>query len=93
MLLIHDSLKDGWCGHQEVILPTLLYHNRMTLQDFGGKGEFTPIDNLEKFYTSSECNIHGKLEKGTFRYRPILAKQWEKRNKLYHPVKMSSLSR
>ena len=79
--------QEGWCGHDEVIRPTLLYNNGFSMMDFGGDGEFVPPGMENKYYTSSPSNPEGKLESGTFRYRPAFRKAGPKKNKLYHPIK------
>jgi hypothetical protein len=91
---LHQSLRDGWCGHNEVLLPTLLYHNEFTIMDIGGNGRFVPSGMENRFYTSSAPNAYGELRKGTMRYRPSFWRVGQQRNKLYHPVKsLSSIIR
>jgi hypothetical protein len=84
---LHQSLLDGWCGHNEVLFPTLLYHNGFAIADIGGKGRFRPSDLRENFYTESEANSIGLLDTGTMRYRPAFVTVGREKNKLYHPVK------
>lgn len=84
---LHQSLSDGWCGHTEVLWPTLLHHNGFTIMDIGGKGRFTPPGMKDNFYTESESNSDGALDCGTMRYRPSFLRVGEEKNKLYHPVK------
>jgi Protein of unknown function (DUF3405). len=84
---LHHSLSDGWCGHFEVLMPTLLHHNGFTITDIGGKGRFTPPGMDDDFYTESESNSVGFLEHGTMRYRPSFWRVGQEKNKLYHPIK------
>jgi hypothetical protein len=84
---LDESLGDGWCGHNEVIWPTLLHHNGFTIMDIGGKGRFTPSGMEESFYTESESTNNGALDSGTMRYRPSFWRVGREKNKLYHPVK------
>jgi hypothetical protein len=84
---LHQSLSDGWCGHNEVLWPTLLHHNGFTIMDIGGKGRFTPPGVKDNFYTESESTTHGILECGTMRYRPSFWRVGQEKNKLYHPIK------
>ncbi len=84
---LHQSLLDGWCGHNEVLFPTLLHHNGFAIADMGGKGKFTPPDVRENFYTESEANSIGLLDSGTMKYRPSFVTVGREKNKLYHPVK------
>jgi len=88
---LHQCLSDGWCGHNEVLWPTLLHHNGFTIMDIGGKGRFTPASMKDNFYTESESNSDGLLDCGTMRYRPSFPRVGEEKNKLYHPVKPPSL--
>jgi len=83
---LHQSLSDGWCGHCEVLLPTLLHHNGFTIMDIGGKGTFTPPSMKDKFYTA-QFNSNGALECGTMRCQPSFWRVGQEKNKLYHPVK------
>lgn len=83
---LHQSLL-GWCGHNEVLLPTLLHHNGFAIADMGGKGRFRPSDLRENFYIESEPNSIGLLDTGTMRYRPPFVTDGCEENKLYHPVK------
>lgn len=83
--------KNGWHGHYEVLVPTLLYHNDgFELLDFGGDGKFTKQKN--KFYTS-RTDKEGKITSGTMRYIPAMAEPGFKSNKLYHPVKENGVGR
>jgi len=41
--LINRSLKNGWSGHHEVLIPTLLYNNGFSITDMGGGGSFAPL--------------------------------------------------
>jgi uncharacterized protein DUF3405 len=89
---LHQSLLDGWCGHNEVLFPTLLYHNGFTVMDIGGKGRFTAPNMRDNFYTESESNSAGALDSGTMRYRPPFQAVGEEKNRLYHPVKPLSFA-
>jgi hypothetical protein len=84
---IHRAQLDGWRGHNEVSLPTLLLHGGYKIMDFGGDGEFTLPGLTNTAYTS-----HG-LRNGllnpfcTMRWRPSRGRAGFRRNKIYHPVK------
>lgn len=83
--------KKGWCGHYEVLIPTLLYHNNsFELLDFGGDGKFAKQKN--KFYTS-RTDKDGKIMSGTMRYVPATSRAGFRPNKIYHPVKENGLGR
>jgi hypothetical protein len=87
LFFLDHALRDGWCGHQEVLIPTLLYHNGFTIKDFGGTGSFTPQGMENRFYTSPESDGRGGLTSGTMRFRPCHWRVGLQRNKLYHPIK------
>jgi hypothetical protein len=76
---LHESHRDQWRGHFEVLIPTLLYHGGFKLEDIGGDGRFTPSGNKNGFYTEGS--------NGTFRWRPAFNQVGIEPNKLYHPVK------
>ena len=84
---LHNSLKDGWIGYLEMLIPTLLYEHGFKLEDFGGSGKFTNEQNINKNYIGSPENINGTLDYGTMRYRPHIICLGLKKNMLYHPVK------
>lgn len=76
MKLLDFSLRNGWVGHHEVLMPTLFFKNNLNILDIGGDGRFTPPYLLDRFYT-----------KDTFRYRPAFQYAGSSHQKLYHPVK------
>lgn len=43
---LDNQLKDGWQGHHEVLIPTLLKREGFYIQDFGGKGKYV-IENCK----------------------------------------------
>jgi hypothetical protein len=84
---IHQALADGWTGHHEVLLPTLLYRNGYSIMDFGGEGDFVMAGNENRFYTSGTPHLNGDLKDGTMRFRPAWNAVGADMNKLYHPIK------
>jgi GT2 family glycosyltransferase len=87
LFFLDKEFKDGWCGHHEVALPTLLHHNGFSIREISGKGKFTIPGMENKFYSDVGYNRIGKLSKRTLRYRPAFLLYGKERNKLYHPVK------
>jgi hypothetical protein len=84
---INKAQKNGWMGHNEVSLPTLLLHNGYTIMDFGGDGEFVPPGLKNKVYTSNSLK-NGVLNPFcTLRYRPSCSRVGLISNKIYHPIK------
>lgn len=79
-------LKLGICGHQEVVVPTIINEEGGILCDFGGTGEFVQKGFEDRFYIQSP-GVH----MGTLRYRPVFSEQDVLSsgiyNKIFHPVK------
>ncbi len=84
---LHESFLDGWIGHLEVLIPTLLQNNGFELEDFGGSGKFCEKENINRNYIDSDNNTKGELDHGTMRYRPHPIYLGLRKNKLYHPIK------
>ena len=80
---IDEQQRDGWCGHSEVLLVTLLFHNNYRLRDLGGKGEFVQPGDEGRFYSKN-----GGPADCSFRWRPIYYQIPKNDGKLYHPVKV-----
>ena len=72
---LHEALSQGWSGHHEVLMPTLLYLRGCNLMDMAGDGEFSVKD----------CP-GGLCDADTFSYLPLPVQE-ERPNRLYHPVK------
>ncbi len=72
---IDHALQNGWSGHHEVLIPTLLYNRNYALSDIGGNGTFVPKNNTDRFYKEESTMSHLPVELG------------DKPNFLYHPVK------
>jgi hypothetical protein len=88
---IHSAQQDGWQGHQEVLIPTLLDHGGYTLLDFGGDGTFTLPHLRNRFYTSGSTRDGVENPFCTMRWRPSRSRAGIFRNKIYHPVKPASM--
>ena len=77
--------KLDWCGHHEVIVPSLLARHGFSIEDIGGTGEFVKRGNENRFYTGRLNGSPALLR--TFRYRPTMHRSGWGRNRLWHPVK------
>lgn len=73
---IYESILNGWSGHHEVLIPTLLHNNNFTINDFATDVKYAIKNNTQNFYLGE-----------TMRYRPIFSEIGTIKNKLYHPVK------
>ena len=85
--LVHAALSDGWQGHPEVLIPTLLKNGGCTLLDFGGDGDYTPAGMKNAWYTSGSTRLGALSPFCTLRFRPSRGRAGIRRNKIYHPVK------
>lgn len=83
--LLENSYRDGWRGHDEVTIPTILNYYGYTIEDIGGDGEFVKPDNRNRFYTNTPGSPG--LAPGTFVYHPYPCNYSDIPNMLYHPVK------
>lgn len=83
---LHNNLSNGNAGYYEVLMPTALYNNGYTIEDFGGTGCFVKPENRNRFY------IQGTYTNwGTMRYFPNYSLEeinaLGTKDKLFHPVK------
>lgn len=86
LMLVAARAREGWCGHHECLIPTVLKCHGLTLEDIGGDGLFTPNLRRHRFYTS--ISFQGELQHfGSMRFRPPLAFWGGRADFLYHPVK------
>lgn len=79
-------------GFYEVLISTVLYNNGFRLEDFGGTGEFSKIENCNSgFYIQGEG-----VNNGSMRWRPLFnykdVNESGEKNKLYHPVRELDVS-
>lgn len=88
---IHESLLNGWSGHHEVLIPTLLKENGFIVNDFGGDGHYVLPGCLNRFYKPGSPDIFGGLINGSMRFRPFIRKEEMNQNLLYHPVKIEDV--
>jgi hypothetical protein len=84
---LHDAQRNGWRGHPEATISTLLLEADFRLMDMGGNGEFTPPEFHNRFYTSWATSSGRFSPFGTIRDQPARARPGRSPNKLYHPVK------
>lgn len=82
---IHHSYTDGWSGHYEVTIPTILKTNGLSLEDFGGAGPYVAAGNENRFYRNSPA-IAG-LAPGTFTVARNAISDAYPTNMLWHPIK------
>lgn len=82
---LHAAYKAGWAGHCEATVPTILNLLGMAIEDIGGDGPFVRPENRNRFYLNTpKAWHHGP---GTLVFRPVLEKEGDRPNMLWHPVK------
>ncbi|MCC5914781.1 MAG: hypothetical protein JJU46_10435 [Balneolaceae bacterium] len=84
---LNQQFRNGWKGHNEVIIPTLLHQGGYNLLDLNKWGEFS----AGRSFCISRSDRRGWLSMGTMRYRPAVKKKGFRKNMLYHPVKESAV--
>jgi len=82
---VHVAYCDGWSGHYEVTIPTILKRRGLTLEDFGGSGRYVAPGNHNRFYRNSP-DIAG-LAPGTFTVAANAISAEYPQNMLWHPIK------
>lgn len=83
---LNDAFLNGWTGHHEVSIPTLLNEAGFKIYDLGGQGSFAHPDY--KFYKKGEMDSCGELNSGSMRFRPLIKAEEIDKEFLYHPVKI-----
>lgn len=90
-LVARRCVEEGWTGHMEGLIPSLLNDSEMTVEDIGGRGPFTPKERRGLFYSSEyglSCpSRDGDFGLGSNRYGPPLLFYGMRKNRIYHPVK------
>jgi len=89
---LYNAYFEGWTGHHEVVMASLLSNSGFSISDFGGHGVFVSKGFEALFYNNNYWNngqVHNVV---TYRYRPIfeydsIFGSMLQKNKLYHPVK------
>jgi len=77
--LLNTALRQGWRGHHEMLMPTLLNSLGAHIEELGGYGQWTPAARRGQFYSGRQ----------TFRWRPAIAPaEMNASGVLYHPVKL-----
>jgi hypothetical protein len=58
---ILQGLSDGWTGHPEAVIPTLVNRAGLKIEDIGGTGSFTPPGNEGRWYIDSTWHWRGPV--------------------------------
>jgi hypothetical protein len=82
---IHQAYCEGWSGHYEVAIPTIVKTSGLALEDFGGSGRYVAPGNENRFYRNTP-EAPG-LAPGTFTVAPNLISDAYPANMLWHPIK------
>ncbi|MDA8231075.1 MAG: hypothetical protein M0006_07030 [Magnetospirillum sp.] len=79
------AYDNGWRGHYEATVPTILEGAGLIIEDMGGDGEFVAVGNRNRFYTNTPAR--NALSPGTFVFRPVRETMGAEPDRLWHPVK------
>lgn len=85
MVALHEAYMQGWAGHWESVLPTVLALAGLDLEDIGGNGEFVRAGNIGRFYHNDR--LSADLGPGSLVSRPIHVRAGRRPNTLWHPVR------
>ena len=77
LMHVHQKQLDGWEGHNEVLVTTLLDQADYRIGDMSGKGAYGAPSVDRPWY----------IRKDTFGWRPSRWQVGDRSNTLYHPVK------
>jgi hypothetical protein len=89
--LLEIKVREGWAGHFEGLVPTLLNEFGYSVADIGGDGSYVPHGLRNRFYTSFSWNDGSLLHFGSMRFRPsFVSSCFVGRELIYHPVKACS---
>jgi hypothetical protein len=83
--LSHEYRENGWAGHSECVVPTVLAYRGLRIEDIGGDGEFVPPGRENRFYRNNW--LDKSLTPGTFVFRPPMSEPGPEPDMLWHPVK------
>lgn len=85
---VDRELRNGVCGHDEVVLPTILNTAGYTLLDLGMNREKSFCVKNHKSFIVSGRRYSSEYQTGSMRYRPcVIDEEMVVKNVLYHPCK------
>lgn len=58
---ILQGLDDGWSGHSEAVIPTLVNRAGLRIEDIGGAGSFTPAGQIGRWYDDRTWHWKGPV--------------------------------
>lgn len=82
---LDQAYRQGWGGHFEATVPTILKLAGLALEDIGGTGEFVAPGNRNRFYDNTRTDPN--LAPGSFIYRPVRTEPGLRPDRLWHPVR------
>ena len=83
--LLRNAYEQGWRGHYECTVPTIINKHGLVVEDIGGNGSFVSLGNVDRFYSNTPDNPY--MTPGTFVWRPIREEPGDEPDTLWHPVK------
>lgn len=88
LMALHEAYVEGWDGHFEGAMPTILAARGLTLEDLGGDGPYVPTGHTNRFYVNTPADR--LLSPGTLVFRPRIDRPGSAADTLWHPVKQRS---
>lgn len=85
MQAIDLAYRQGWAGHAEVTLPTILRQAGLAVEDLGSDGHFVRADNRGRWYSNAPQDLAGTA--GSFVAAPPRFVIGRQPDMLWHPVK------
>jgi hypothetical protein len=56
------GVREGWTGHPEAVIPTLVNRAGLKIEDIGGTGSFTPPDRIGRWYDERTWHWKGPVD-------------------------------
>jgi hypothetical protein len=82
---LHEAYSEGWSGHYEVTIPSILKTRGFALEDIGGSGSYVAPGNHNRFYRNSP--ERAGLAPGTFTVAANEISADYPPGLLWHPIK------
>jgi hypothetical protein len=85
MAALDEGYRQGWGGHAEAAVPTILHRKGLHIEDLGGSGRFVTPVNQGRWYSNDPNDLAGAP--GSFVARPVRFSMGSEPDMLWHPVK------
>jgi hypothetical protein len=85
MAALDEGYREGWGGHAETTIPTMLKHKGFELEDIGSSSRYVKPINRGRWYSNDPKDLAGAP--GSFVARPVRFSMGREPDMLWHPVK------